>query len=370
MNRNVFTCLLLAGSLMSTPLRADEWREFTSTLGQKLTAKVLVVRGDVVTLERRDGRQVAIEFKDLSEEDVEWLNKWEEGKAMPEEDGKAEPMEKEDEEVEKEAPPAKPAGPASGEMKKNFYPRTKEEIEKTLKDILAREIPEGIAEKEGTAVNRLNAYRYLCGVSYDVEGDIEMNEQAKEAAKACDAHGSLSHDLGHYTNRCNLSGGPDIVFSVQSYMNDNGPNNREARGHRRWCLNPPMGKVGFGGGTKFAAMACMDSSGNGRSGDTWGYPHKGLFPLKYLHGDAWSLYLRAEAPDKKSLEVDVFRLSSRPEKPFTWGEKEPGEKLEVVWVSTTLNSINFEPQGAYVEGVYWVRIRGGGVREQYLVELY
>jgi hypothetical protein len=370
MNRNPLTWLLFAGALMLTSLHADEWRDFTSALGQRLTAKVLVVRGDVVTLERRDGRQVAIEFKDLSEEDVAWLSEWEEGKTMPKEDDKPESADEEDDEAEKEAPPEKPALPASGEMKKAFYPRTKEEIEKTLEEILAREIPEGIDEAEGIAVNRLNAYRYLCGVSYDVEGDIRMNEQAEEAAKACDAHGSLSHDLGHYTNICNLSGGPDIVFSVESYMNDNGPNNREARGHRRWCLNPPMGKVGFGGGTKFAAMACMDGSGKGRSGDTWGYPHKGFFPLSYLHGDAWSLYLRGEAPDKDSLEVDVFRLSSRPEKPFTWAEKEPGEKLEVVWVSTTLNSINFEPKGAYVEGVYWVRIRGGGVREQYLVELY
>jgi hypothetical protein len=341
---------------MAGPVAADEWREFTSPLGRKIVAKVLRVENEVVMLERRDGRQFALEFKELSEEDVEWLGNWEPGKPMPADDKQAEPGQAE--------------FPADLELKKNLHPRGKEEIERTLAEILARGIPEGIDAKAGTAVNRLNAYRYLCGVSYDVKADARMNEQATEAGKACDAHGSLSHDLGHFTNICNLAGGPDIVGSVEGYINDHGANNREARGHRRWCLNPPMGKAGFGGGTKFAAMACMDSSGKDKGRDSWGYPGKGFFPLEYLHGDGWSLYLRQQAPARDAVEVEVFRLSSRPLKPFTWADKQPGEPLEVVWVSTALNAINFEPKGANREGVYWVRIRGGGVREQYLVELY
>ena len=121
-----------------------------------------------------------------------------------------------------------------------------------------------------------NSSRSNSSVSYDVEADARMNEQAAEAAKACDSKGSISHDLGHFTEICNLSGGTDVGGSVEGYMNDGGANNREARGHRRWCLNPPMGRVGFGGGTKFAAMACMDTSGKDKAGDTWSYPGKGL----------------------------------------------------------------------------------------------
>jgi hypothetical protein len=351
-------CLLLILGLSLLPAAADEWREFTSALGRKITGKVLRVENEVVTLERRDGKQFAIEFKDLCEEDVAWLGKWESGKPMPGEvkDGE-----------DRKGPVS---FPVDQELKKNLYPRAQEEIERTLKEILAREIPEGIDEKAGKAVNRLNAYRYLCGVSYDVEADARMNEQSTEAAKACDAHGSLSHDIGHFTNICNLAGGPDVVGSVEGYMNDGGANNREARGHRRWCLNPPMGKVGFGGGSKFAAMACMDSSGKDKAGDTWCYPGKGFFPLKYLHGDAWSFYLREGSPSRNALEIEIFRLASRPAKPFTWADKEPGEKLEIAWISSKMNAINFEPKGANKEGIYWVRIRGAGVREQYLVELY
>ena len=153
-------------------------------------------------------------------------------------------------------------------------------------------------------------------------------------------------------------------------MNDGGANNREARGHRRWCLNPPMGRAGFGGGTKFAAMACMDTSGKDKAGDTWSYPDKGFFPLKYLHGDGWSFYLREGSSSRNALEVEVFRLAARPQEPFTWADKELGEKLEIAWISSKMNAINFEPKGANKEGIYWVRIRGAGVREQYLVELY
>lgn len=42
----------------------------------------------------------------------------------------------------------------------------------------------------------------------------------------------------------------------------------------------------------------------------------------------------------------------------------------IAWISSKMNAINFEPKGANKEGINWVRIRGAGVREQYLVELY
>ncbi|WP_193211069.1 hypothetical protein [Luteolibacter marinus] len=337
--------------LVSPVIAEGEWRVFTSELGQQLEAKVVKVDGDLVTLQRRsDGRKFVLEVDELSDEDQEWLDAWEEGSPPP--------------------TPAKEAEPAEGELKKSLYPRSKKEITAGLKEILGRKIPDGIDKTAGKAVNQLNAYRFLCGVPSVVEADATMNEQATEAAKACDKHGSLSHDLGHFTNICNLSGGPDVVGSVRSYIDDGGANNREVRGHRRWCLNPPMGKTGFGGADRFAAMVAMDSSGDGKGRDSWAYPGKGLFPLEYLHGDGWSLYLRESAPKKDDVTVEVFKLSDRPLKPLTWADKTPGKELEVVWVSTAYNAINFEPKEANKKGIYWVRVRGGGVREQYLVELY
>ena len=75
-----------------------------------------------------------------------------------------------------------------------------------------------------------------------------MVEQATDAAEACKKHGGLSHSLGHSTNLCNLAAGGGMFASVKQYINDGGSNNRKARGHRRWCLNPPMGKNRFRGG--------------------------------------------------------------------------------------------------------------------------
>ena len=328
-----------------------DWRVFTSELGQKLEAKVVKVENNVVMLQRRsDGRKFALEFHELCEEDQDWLASRVDGS--------------------KPSEPEKEAEPVEGELKKSLYPRTKQEIAAGLKEILSREVPDGIARKPGEAVNLLNAYRFLSGVPSVVEADARMIEQAIEAAEACDKHGSLSHDLGHFTNLCNLSGGPDIVGSVRSYIDDGGSNNREVRGHRRWCLNPPMGKTGFGGSSRFSAMVAMDSSGNGKGRDSWAYPGKGLYPLEYLHGDGWSLYLREPAPKKEAITVEVFKLRERPLKPLTWGDKTPGKEIEVAWVSTAYNAINFEPKDANKKGIYWVRAHGGGVREQYLVELY
>jgi hypothetical protein len=188
------------------------------------------------------------------------------------------------------------------------------------------------------------------------------------------AAGKSSHDLGHYTDKCNLhTGQSSILNSVSGYIDDPGAKNRNERGHRRWCLNPTMGVTGFGKSAdkKYFAMWAMDHSANGvREGTIWSYPGRGLFPIKYLHGSGWSLYLTESAPPVGSLKVEVYRLVTRPEKPFGTGEI-PGEELPVPHVSTYLNGINFEPTGAAIKkpGLYYVRIRGTGLREQYVVEL-
>ena len=66
------------------------------------------------------------------------------------------------------------------------------------------------------------------------------------------------------------------------------------------------------------------------------------------------------------------QLTKRPQKKFREEEEIPGTKLPVVHVSTYENAINFEPAAKAITeaGIYWVRIRGGGVSEGYLVELF
>jgi len=330
---------------------------FTSADGRKLEAKALKMDERTVTVERRsDKKQFTLELSNISAADRDWLN------------------------ARAELKPAKQAGGAAGsttpeeagdqKLNKSFYPRTRAEIRRRLAEITAREVPPGIGAESAKAVNRLNAYRYLCGVPDAVKADKEMNSQAVEAAKACDANGAWSHELGHFTNICNLWPGNDLAASVDKYMDDFGDNNRENRGHRRWCLNPPMGKTGFGAGTDFSAMVSMDTSGRAIK-DSWAYPGKGFFPLEYLKGNAWSLYLTEKVEMDKQPTVEVTRLKERPAKEIAFTEPVAGEKVEIEAVFVYENAINFEPGEVLDPGIYWVRVKATrGVREQYVVELF
>ena len=98
-----------------------------------------------------------------------------------------------------------------------------------VKEILARKPASGISKDSQDAVNLLNVYRYLCGVPHDVEASKTLNENAEKAAQACKTANTLSHDLGDYTNKCNLamnSGRMTMKSSVTQYVDDRGANNR------------------------------------------------------------------------------------------------------------------------------------------------
>lgn len=351
MRITTFLVLLLSSAAHG----AETWRTFTDKGGRTMVASVVKVEDTYTVLKlKATGREVTIGFDKLSDEDVDFLNNFEPG-AAPEETGKA----KEDTSPEEE--------PELGRL----YPRTKEEIRKTIREIKGRPKSEGISREVHEATTELNIYRYLCGVPYEVEANEKMSEDAEDAAKACEKNGGLSHDLGHSTDKCNLAGGSGMVKSVSQYIEDSGDNNRERRGHRAWCLNPPMDKVGFGETSKgYSAMWCMESGGK-TIRETWAYPGKGLFPLDYMHGNAWSIYGLDVPESLDKVEVRVFKLSSRPEKPFSASADIPGREIPVNFKSKAMmKGINFEPEDPAKRGIYWVTIRGGGLSESYLVELF
>lgn len=261
---------------------------------------------------------------------------------------------------------------AAVEVPQVLYPRTKEEIRDRIKEIEKRDGAAGIDREQQKAVNLLNVYRYLSGVSDDVEADAKMVGLAMDAAEACREHGGMSHNLGHSTDICNLASGGSMSSSIKQFIDDIGEKNRDKRGHRRLCLNPQMGKTGFGYAKPYSAMVATDSSGGEIPKESWVYPGKGFFPKKYLHGNAWSLYLKGNAPGWKGITVEVYELSERPEKAFASGEEIPGKAVPVNYVGTFLNAINFEPQPDRIKarGIYWVRVKGEGVNEGYVVELF
>lgn len=346
-------CLIFALSAAHAPGAEEDWRTFTDMEGRTFEGRVVSIDEDeeiVTVITKKTNRTSKVRFQILSESDIDYLKNWE-----PAEAG-ADDVEAED----------------TGKISSRLYPRTKQEIRDGIKEIEKREAPNGIEKDQQKTINELNVYRFLCGVPDEVEADRKMVEQATDAAQACAKNGDLSHGLGHSTDICNLANGSNMFSSVRQYMQDHGENNRANRGHRRWCLNPEMGKTGFGEEGAYSAMVAMDSSGKGRMKDSWAYPGKGFFPKQYLHGNGWTLYLPDGAPEKKDIKVEVYKLSKRPEKAFSANEEIPGTALPVEFVSVYENAINFEPQFEPItdRGTYWVRITGGGLREGYVVELY
>jgi hypothetical protein len=374
MIRRLFLSLLLVISL-SHAADTPENRVWKTVRGQMIEGSFQSMDGDNVVIQRKNSRQtVKVPKEELMPVDALYLD-----------------------ELSKKSTPAAPAtpetkpksGPASpavtpdaiplpggddeedipGEPSKGrLYPRTKDEVRAGLRAILGRDKPKELQREVHDAICRLNAYRFLSGLYSEVGSEKSMNDNAQDASKACAEAGRISHSLGHSTDRCNLSmGHHDMVSTVDGYIGDGGDNNREKRGHRRWCLNPPMKNAGFGREGVFSAMWCMDGGGT-KAREPWSYPGRGLFPMEYVRGNAWSFYYTGSLPSETT--VKMWKLTARPAHMLAWTEEPKGREIAIDYTHVYDNTINWEPATKGKRGIYWVRIHGKQVREQYVVELF
>lgn len=183
-------------------------------------------------------------------------------------------------------------------------------------------------EKEASrviALTRLKVYRALCGLDWrEMELVPEWNDLCDAASEVCEALGRLSHtperppgfDADRYqkgyrgAKSSNLASG-GVRGSVDSYMDDSDPSNIDRVGHRRWCLNPPMRKTGFGVSGRYSAMWAFDKSGSTPKGlEAVLYPPAGYVPSD-LFGPrhAWSIIcLRGSVPRKSQVVVTIQPL--------------------------------------------------------------
>lgn len=116
-----------------------------------------------------------------------------------------------------------------------------------------------------SALKMLNQIRYIAGISDNVELSDEYNTLCQAAAVANYANDSLSHfperPDGMSDELYNLAtegaGSSNIAWAswpgrslnstiVSSWMEDGDSSNIDRVGHRRWLINPSMGKTGFG----------------------------------------------------------------------------------------------------------------------------
>ena len=270
--------------------------------------------------------------------------------------------------------------PKAGGVSKKLYPRQKKDIDTTVKKLLSHK-EKGVPHVQQDAVNMVNVYRYLCGLSPTVTYDKTYHEEAQLAAETCRKAGKIDHGLGGNTDKCNLFQGQqdDPVADVIGYIEDPGDNNREGRGHRSWILAPATGKTAFGVAGGFGAMRTADYTCTvPRPENGHGYPGMGYFPADHLHGNGWSYYAPEgqTVPDKPKVEMWKLprSLADPPaENQLTNANSIPIKAVFKGWG----NSVTFEPdyskfknKGGKMTGTYWVRVSWEGFKMEYVVDLY
>ncbi len=237
-----------------------------------------------------------------------------------------------------------------------------------------------------TATNRLNALRQIAGVPA-VQLDLELCEQAQYGAVILGAMGALSHspskpadmDDSFYeqayeaVSSSNLYAGMTLTTAVDGFMNDSDAGNISRVGHRRWQLNPQMGKVGFGyaetntGYRRYVTEKVFDRSGAGCEYDFIGWPASGNFPSNLFGKNiAWSVSVNPDiyqTPDQSALTVTLTRESDGKTWSFSGSQYTPSGSGTYFNVDTggygISNCIIFRPDGIEnYEGIYTVRIDG------------
>lgn len=233
-------------------------------------------------------------------------------------------------------------------------------------------------------LNMANFMRYLARLPHDLELDAGLNSKGQHGAVLLTAHGSLSHtppkpadmaqafyDIGYSsTSSSNIAVGFSELHSSisEGYMRDEDPGNITRLGHRRWILNPPLKKIGFGEASGFMVMQVFDKSRSTAFDYNYiAWPAKGNFPTKFFKGnDPWSVTVnpaKYSQPVKAEVTVRLRNLTSGAEWNFSAADNNTSGKYFNVDTGGygVNNCIIFRPAGisSFNEGdSYEVTING------------
>jgi hypothetical protein len=179
-------------------------------------------------------------------------------------------------------------------------------------------------------VDAINLIRYIAGIPADVVLDAGYTDLNQHGAVLLSANNQLTHspskpanmDQGFYDKGYKAAQSSNIATSnlpyttVFQYMDDSDPGNIDAVGHRRWILNPPMKKTGFGvGATRYGLMYSIDGSRNPEYDyDYVAWPSPGVFPANLFSNNiAWSISVNTQkygSPDESKIEVILEHANS------------------------------------------------------------
>lgn len=239
------------------------------------------------------------------------------------------------------------------------------------------------------AVDRLNALRRIGGLPA-VVADSALNESAQYGAVILATPGV---SFGHYpaqpadmdntfyqlaysaTSSSNIYGGVSLAYSVDGFMDDSDSSNVDRLGHRRWQLNPIMGKIGFGYAEnsnaryrRYVVEKVFDRSGAGCEYDFISWPASGNFPSSQFEEHvAWSVTLnpaKYQSPVEAEITVALRRNSDGMVWTFNgnnaYAASASGEFFNVDTAGYGVsNCIIFRPDGITTyDGIYTVQIYG------------
>jgi len=181
-------------------------------------------------------------------------------------------------------------------------------------------------------VNGLNMFkfvRYLADLSENIVYTDELNDIGQHGAVILAAIGQLTHtpskpaDMpeAFYKKAYNSTKTANIHMNtaktaslqdaVRGFCDDSDEGNIDRLGHRRWMLNPKLGKVGFGYASSsagnFIPIQIFDKSNTEKiDADYVLWPNKGYFPSGFFATtQAWSVSLNQSSYDLNKCKPTV-----------------------------------------------------------------
>ena len=234
-------------------------------------------------------------------------------------------------------------------------------------------------ETNTSALNMVNQVRYIAGLQ-----SVTLDDGCSEKASASTLVLRFFKVLSHYFNRpeelkdaayndlyraasagarnSNLGSGFKNLNKaiINGWCADNGAGNLEL-GHRRWLLNPKMGKTGFGFTNGYAAMYVCGGGGSGNEEHDVAWPAQ-VTPVEYFSkSDSWSLSLGSWVEDLLYDHDDtswIYDAEARRDY-FTRTKKLTEENVTVNLVRRTDNKTWNFSSGAS-DGVFYVSTAGYG----------
>jgi len=192
-------------------------------------------------------------------------------------------------------------------------------------------------------LNMFKFVRYLADLSENIVYTDELNDIGQHGAVILAAIGQLTHtpskpgDMPEafykkaYTStttaniHMNTAKTATLQEAVRGFCNDSDEGNIDRLGHRRWMLNPKLGKVGFGyaasAAGNFIPIQVFDKSNTEKiDADYVLWPNKGYFPGGFFApAQAWSVSLNPASYDLNKCKptVKLTSISSGKEWKFS-----------------------------------------------------